>query len=198
MEAQDESGIAIATDHGVLLSRCVASITKAHVGNPGISKAIAVLIDLAPNTGTIGYYLPRLLGYVDPEGLVVPQEVANHLRATSSLDDLRRLARIADGYAIASPPWRTIAQPLVEHASREPRLPERRRLFSALMPKGVRVWWAASGGVPQEFVDGVQRAQELLDAETDTAFRVFWEWHLEVAKAELRREEEEAKEERGE
>ena len=197
MEAQDESGRVIATDHGVLLSRCVAPITKAHVGNPEISKAIAALIDLSSNTGTTRYYLPRLLLGVDPEGLVVPQEVANRLRATSSLDDLRRLARIAGGYAIASPPWRTIAQPLVEHAGRESRPLERRRLFSALMPKGARAWWAAPGGVPQEFVDGVQRAQELLDAETDTAFRAFWEWHLEVAKAEFRREEEEAKEERG-
>lgn len=198
MEAQDEGGRAIATDHGVLLSRCVAPITTAHVGNPEISKAIAALTDLSSNTGTTRYYLPRLLLGVDPEGLVVPQEVANRLRATSSLDDLRRLARIAGGYAIASPPWRTIAQPLVEHAGRESRPLERRRLFSALMPKGVRVWWAAPGGVPQEFVDGVQHAQELLDAETDTAFRVFWEWHLRVARAELRREEEEAKEERGE
>ena len=198
MEAKDESGRVIVTDYGTLLSRCVAPIAEAYVGNSEISKAIAALIDLASNTGTIGYYLPRLLLGVDPEGVAVPQEVANRLRATSSLDDLRRLARIAGGYAIASPAWRTIAQPLVERAIRESRLPERWRLFSALMPKGVRVWWATQGGVPQEFVDDVQRAQELLDAETDDSFRVFWEWHLEVAKAELRREEEEAKEERGE
>jgi hypothetical protein len=149
MEARDERGSVIAIDHGALLSRCVAPITKAHVGNPEISKAIAALIDLASNTGTIGCCLPRLLLRVDPEGLVVPQEVANRLRATSSPDDLRRLARIAGGYAIASPPWRTIAQPLVEHAGRESLPPERRRLFSALMPKGARAWWAAPGGVPQ-------------------------------------------------
>lgn len=198
MEEQDESGRVIATDHGTLFGGCVAPITKAYVDNPEISKAIAALMDLASNTGTIGHYLPRLLLSVDPEGLVVPREVANRLRATSSPDELRRLARIAGGYAIGSPPWRTIAQPLVERAGREPRLPERRRLFSSLMPRGVRMWRATPGDVPQEFIDDVQHAQELLDAETDTAFRALWEWHLQLAKAELRREGEEAKEERGE
>jgi hypothetical protein len=38
----------------------------------------------------------------------------------------------------------------------------------------------------------------MLESEADSGFRPFWEWRLMAAEAELREQEEQAKEERGE
>ena len=70
--------------------------------------------------------------------------------------------------------------------------------FKLLRNQGIRTWSGRRGEVPQVFVSHAQAAKELLDAEQDEELRPFWDWHLSVAQAELRNQEEEAKEARGE
>jgi hypothetical protein len=180
------------------LSRYVAQISATHVNDPEVGKAVEVLLDLVWDRGTVGYYLPEVLRDVDPEGLLIPAEVTRRLANVTSKEDVWLLARIAGVYDMGGSAWRTIAKPVIVRAVRSSSEEERRLLFRSLTGPRPRTWSGTPGEVPQLFISGVQSARQMLESETDTEFRPFWEWYLAVAEVELHEQEEHAKEERGE
>ena len=198
MEAQGDSEKVRTVSRYARISRYVAPITATHVNDPVVGKAVTALVDLVAGGGTVGYYLPEIFRDVDPEGLLIPTEVTTRLANVTSADDMWWLARIAGAYPMGSSAWRTIAKSVILGAVRSGSDEERRSLFNALTDHGPRFWRGTPGEVPQTFVSGVESARQLLESETDTEFRPFWEWHLAVAEAELREQEEQAKEMRGE
>lgn len=112
-------------------------------------------------------------------------------------EDARRMARIGGAYAVGSQPWRTIAKAALGPTATV--IPdERRALFGALTERGIRSFTGKPGEVPPVFVVAVEKARTALNAEIDDVLRPFWEWRLAGAEAELREEQERAKEERGE
>jgi hypothetical protein len=174
----------------------VQRVRPEDVAVPEVRAAVGALIDLVSDNGTVGYHLPEVLHDVDPEGLLVPAEVARRIVTASTDEASRRLARIAPAYVVGTPAWRTIAKAVLAQAPQDP--DKRRHLFSALGERGVRTFSGTPGEVPVVFVSAAAEARRTLEAETDADLRPFWEWRLAIADAELREEEQRAKEERGE
>jgi hypothetical protein len=186
-----------AVGYNVRLSKYVKSITSADVTDVAVQDAVRAIIDIGADHGTVGYYLPEVLCEVDPEGLVVPAEVAKRLTVAAGLEGVRRGARIGGAYVVGSPPWRTIAKAALAStaaASSE----ARRALCEALGERGIRSFSGMPGEVPEIFVAAVNNARAALNAEADADLQPFWEWRLADAEADLRYEQERAKEERGE
>jgi len=198
MEAQDGYEKVYAVSRHARLSRYVAPISAAHVNDPEVGKAVEALVDFVSDHGTVGHYLPEILQDVDPEGSLIPAEVARRLAHVTSKEDVWLLARIAGVYDMGGSAWRTIAKPAIVRAVRSGSEEERRSLFNSLTDHRPRSWWGTRGEVAQIFISAVQSARQMLESETDTEFRPFREWYLAVAEAELREQEEHAKEERGE
>lgn len=198
LETRDGYEKVHAISHSLRWSHYVNPISKRQLSDPEVGKVIKALVDLVSDRGMIGYELPSILRDVDPEGLLIPREVAKRLSSTKTTEVVRRLTRIAGAYPLGGPAWRTIAKPVVVRAIRSGIEGERRSLFSSLMDRGSRSWSGTPGEVPELFISEVQSARKKLESETETEFIPFWEWHLEGAEAELRDQEERAKEERGE
>jgi len=199
--SEDEKTLAPGTQrtigHNSRISSYVARATSERMNDPDLTRALGSLIDLVSNDGTIGYRLPEVLSDVDPEGLFVPHEVARRVRSEPVPETVRRLARIARAYALGGPSWRLIARPVLERAATSSER-ARRSLFAALSDRGIRSWSSRVGEVSEVQVGAVDDARRALESEADVHFTPFWEWMLARAEAELRDEEELAKEERGE
>ncbi len=155
-------------------------------------------LSLATDRGTVGYHLPSILQDIDPEGHVVPDTVVAMLGAGLDKDGVWRLARTAAAYPVGVDPWRTIARVVVRKAIAAASKEEKNSLFGCLSDRGVRSWSGTPGEVPSVFIDAVESAKRTLSQEEDQDLREFWAWRLAIAEAELRDQEEHAKEERGE
>jgi hypothetical protein len=177
-----------------LSSFITTPISPAEVGDKNITKAVSDLVDLVEDSGTIGYYLPNILQTVDPEGFLIPSEIARRFEMAAG-DAKWPFARIAGEYTIGTAAWRTIAKPVISCALEAS---DRRPLFRLLTDQSPKAWSSSIGEVPQLFLENVQSARQFLNSETDAAFRPFWEWYLAIAEADLHEQEEQAKEERGE
>jgi len=187
-----------AVGHQSRLSKYVSPISPAQAAEPATIKAVGELVGLASDHGTVSYYLDEILHDIDPDGLLVPSEIAHRFESATDKDEVWRLARLGGGYPIGGPSWRTIARPVLLRASQASTREERLSLFSALTDHRPRAWSGAIGEVPALFLTAVEQAHKQLEIETDSEFRPFWEWRVAVAEAELRDQEEHAKEERGE
>jgi hypothetical protein len=179
------------------LSRYVTAVSEDDRDERGKVTAVDLLVGFAADTGTVGYHLPEILRDIDPAGALVPDAVARRVSATTDVQDVWRLARVAGGYRVGGLAWKVIARSIMERAAGLAD-DERRSLFSALRRHGPRSWSGRVGEVPQVFIGAAQVARSLLESETDPGLRPFWEWNVAVADAELRQAEESAKEERGE
>ena len=197
LERQAGSEGVQAVGYRARLSRYVARITASDVADPGVASAVKALVDFADDPGGVGYYLPQMCQDIDPEGLMIPAEVARRVPDVTTWQDLGRLGRIGGGYAIGSAPWRAIAKPVVARVALGG-TDEWRAVFASLAEQGIRSWSGTPGEVPAIFRSAVESARNALDSEGDAELRPFWEWRLAVAEAELRGQEEWAKEERGE
>lgn len=197
MEVQIGRDKAHAVSSQTRLSQYVTRISSTDSGDAVIIQAVKALLDLAGDTGSVGYYLPELLHDIDPDGFIVPPEIALRITQMSTKDDIWRLARIAHIYGIGSAPWRLIAKPATQLAAKYSE-EAKRSIYSTLSQRGVRSWSGTPGVVPELFISDVSFARQMLASELDLEFRPFWEWNLATAEAELKAQEEYAKEERGE
>lgn len=186
-----------ALSHNARISKYVRQLTAADVASAVVTDAVAELLDLVTDNGSVGYYLPEVLRDVDPEGLVVPAAVATRASSASDSEGVRRLARVGGAYAVNSRPWRTVALATIRAAGPFG-TDARRSIYGALGERGIRSWSGAVGEVPTIFVAAVARARANLDSEMEEDLRPYWQQRLTFAEAELREQEERAKEERGE
>jgi hypothetical protein len=196
-EQQEGRDVFRAVSHEGRLSKYVQRINASDVESPLTVGAISALVGFAAERSTVGYFLPKVLRDVDPNGFLVPREVARRLTGLADIGEIRPLARIGGAYTLGGEAWRAIAKPAlaaVTSAGAE----NARTIYSALVNDGFRSWSGTPGEVPPMFVSAVGDAKHALASETDTTFRGFWEWRLACAEAELRDEIEQAKEERGE
>lgn len=184
------------SDHS-RFSKHLRPIAASDVEDAAVRQAVGRLLDFAEDNGSVGYYLPEVLRDVDPDGLVVPEEVCARLMAVSDLEQVRRFARIAGVHAVGSPAWRHIAKAAIA-AIRLLDEDAARVIFSVIGERGVRSWSGEHGQVPAIFLSAVNDARAALEAESDPVLRPFWVWRLATAEAELRDEIERAKENRGE
>jgi hypothetical protein len=195
-EAKDAQQ-ARAISRNIRLSKFVKKIAGDDSASPSIAKAVGEVLELIRDNGSVGYYLPEMLRDVDPEGLVVPNVLAARASSASGAEDVRRLARIGGAYAINSQPWRTIALATIRAAS--PLGSDAlRAAYGALGDRGIRSWSGAVGEVPPIFLAAVDDARRNLDGETQQELRPYWQQRLEIAEADLREQEQRAKEDRGE
>jgi hypothetical protein len=179
------------------ISKYVRRIEAADAGNRVVGEAVYALLAFVDDTGSIGDRLPKVLHDVDPDGLVVPSAIVARLARAVDADQVRQLARVGGGYVVGTAAWRTIVKAAIAAGLRQG-IEERQSIFDALTERGIRSWVGKHGEVHEIFVSAVRDAKTALDSEVDVDLRPFWEWRLEVAEKELRREEEGAKEERGE
>ncbi|MBK8999589.1 MAG: ATP-binding protein [Myxococcales bacterium] len=186
-----------AVSHQGRITSYVAKVAAESHRDPAVRNAVSSLIDFVDDNGTLGYYLPEVLSDVDPAGVLVPDEVARRVDEDADAETVHRLARVAGAYALGSRAWRTIAKAALVRAGRSGDQ-ERRHIYSAISPRGVRTWSSAPGQVAEVFVDDLAEARRAEAAEQDSEFRPYWSWRVAVAQAALAGEEELAKEERGE
>jgi hypothetical protein len=182
-----------AISHNIRISKFVKKIASDDSTSPSIVRAVGEVVDLSKDNGSVGYYLPEMLRDVDPGGLVVPNEVATRTSSASDAEGVRRLARIGGAYAINSPPWRAIALATIRTASAlgSDALCS---VYGALGDRGVRSWSGTVGEVAPVFFAAVEDARRDLDGEAQQELRPYWQQRLEIAKADLREQEQRAKE----
>lgn len=197
LEAEFGYGKVRGLSYHMRLSRFVSSLSQDGGIDPDSRTAIQKLLDLVSDTGSVGYHLHEILGDVDPHGCVVPEEVARRFAQASDLESAWRVARIGGAFPVGTQAWRIIAKSVLSRAENADRK-ERMSLYSALIEHGPKSWSGTPGEVPSIFKSAVESARQHLEAETDPVFRSFWKWRLSCAEADLRDEEERAKEERGE
>ena len=197
METQHGHKDVLALSRRMRLSRFVDPIGQDSDVDADSSAAVYELLGFVSDTGSVGYYLHEILRDVDPHGRVVPVEVARRFVKTDDRDAARLLARIGGGYVLNTLAWRTIAKPVLDRAANADE-EERGSLYLALTDLGTRSWLGTPGEVPAIFTSAVESAHQCLKVEMDGDFLPFWEWCLKVAETELRGQEEDAKEERGE
>lgn len=180
------------------ISQYVSPLQNEDATSADVRSSVGALIDLLTDNETVGFLLEQCVHDVDPDGVVVPSETVRRIYELGSADEVRvrRLARIGGAYLLNSAPWRTIAKSVVQVAQQ---MEERRRgpLFHELTDPQVRSYSCQPGEVPEDFIEEVSSARQLLDQETDADFRLFWQWNLNAAEAGLRYEVEQVKEERG-
>lgn len=198
LEVAHGHGDVRALSHHMRFSRFVMSIDQTAAITPDVEHSMGKLLEFVSDAGSVGYYLHGVLRDVDPHGRVVPELVARRFAESDDQEARWRLARIGGAFAIGSAAWRTIASPVLTRAAAAETLEERRSLYTALTEHGPRSWSGTPGEVPAIFTAAVDSARQHLNAETDGVFRPFWEWRLAAAEAELRDQEEHAREERGE
>lgn len=186
-----------AISHSARVSKYVRQVDAACASDGDVVAALNEVLDFVKENGSVRYYLPEILHDVDPEGLVVPAAVVKRLASATDAQGVRRLARLAGGYAMNSSPWRTIALAAIRAANRFSG-EELRSVYGALEERGVRSWSSEFGEVPPAFIAAVTEARAALEAEAEFDLRPFWQQRLAIAEAELRDEEERAKEDRGE
>lgn len=186
-----------AVSHNVRISKYVKKIAVDDAASPSVMGAVGEVLDFIKDNGSVGYYLPEVLRDIDPDGFVVPAQVAVRAAAASEAEGVRRLARIGGAYAINSSPWRRIALATIRAAS--PLGSDAlRSVYGALGERGIRSWSGAVGEVPPVFIAAVTNARANLGAEVEEELRPYWQQRLAFAEADLREQEERAKEERGE
>jgi hypothetical protein len=186
-----------AVSHNARVSKYVRQVDAAHASDADVVAAVSKVLDFVKDNGSVGYYLPEILRDVDREGLVVPAAVAARAVYAADGEEVRRLARIGGAYAVNSSPWRTIALAAIRAAT--PFSAEAlRSVYGSLGERGIRSWSGAVGEVPPIFIAAVAEARAALDAEVQVELRPYWLQRLAFAEAELREQEERAKEERGE
>ena len=159
---------------------------------------VARLLSMIDRTDGLDYVLPEYARELDPHGVLVPQLVVEMLREMPSGDHERfwRWARFGGVYAENTPAWRTIAKEVCAAAGRAEEAV--RVSFFNRLTNTTGAWTGVPGEVASVFHAAVDRAETDLRAEKDSDIRLYWEWSLKVAKAELARESEHAREVRGE
>jgi hypothetical protein len=186
-----------AASYNARFSKYVCPIAESDQTNDEVAAALNTVLDFVSDNGPVGYYLPEVLRDVDPNGLIVPTAVATRAKMVVSSEDVRRLARVGGAYALNGAPWRTIALSVIR-ATAPFGGDALQSVYRALGERGVRTWSGAFGEVPPIFIAAVTDAQAALEAESEPDLRPFWQHRLAIAEAELREQEERAKEERGE
>jgi hypothetical protein len=194
---QNRNNTVRAIGYHMKLGKCVKSIVDSDVGDASVSTTLESLIDFSNDRGSIGHYLPEILGDVDPDGIIIPRIVSDRIRRLPVIEDIRLLARLGRAYPVGSQSWRIIAKSALSiDGIRDPDIQQ--SIYTALAESGVRSWSRNHGEVPTVLVSAVQADKDFVASETDNDFRPFWEWRLKCAEDRLREAEERAKEERGE
>jgi hypothetical protein len=165
--------------------------------NPEVEKAVDLLVDLALQNTAAGFYMHQYLADIDPGGVLVPELVNRRVASETNSETLRQLAKLISGYPVGSEVWRRASISFLEE-SQSMRSPDKERLYAAISYSGPTSWSGTPGQVPELFVSNVARARKQLEEEQDPIFKPYWEWSLEGAEAQLRYEEERAREDRGE
>ncbi|MBX3157652.1 MAG: hypothetical protein KF773_16895 [Deltaproteobacteria bacterium] len=190
---REKGGGARALSFSLGLSEFVEPIRPENANDQDVTRAVAELLDLVDAGGMVGYRLPELVQQVDPEGIIAPRELAG--RMSSRVDAvIQRFARLAKSYSLGTRAWRTIAAPVLEHARDIDSPSERIGLYHAICETGVRSWSGTPGTVPVVFVHEVERARQRRQEESDPRFIPLWDWCLSVAEADLRHQQDRAKE----
>ncbi len=197
LEASQGYGNVRALGHQSSLGEYVEPIREGETDPQHVVGVINELLDLVDDPGTVGYRLKDILHNVDPHGLVLAGAVAERIR-NGGAAGAKRYVRLARSYVVNTPPWRTIALPVLEIAASLDRKEERNVLFAAISDPGIRTWSGTHGEVSSVFVTALDNAKRDRDNEKDPRFAAFWTWSVELADGELEREKESAKEERGE
>ncbi len=146
----------------------------------------------------IEYGLPEYLRDLDPQGDIVPIQVAHRIDDGSreNLEEVRHLTQMGGVYPLGSQAWRAIALSVMRFSDRiDANEDDERDLFVALLPRSTGVISSTPGEVAPYYYRKLEEAKRLLDAEQEPLLTPFWSWYHNLAEQALRREEESVKEE---
>lgn len=174
------------------IGKYVRPIDRTQASDPNIASSFNVLLDLAG----IAYALPDFLRDIDPDGVVVPDLFRVRIGSCTQ-EAIVEFSCYAATYSVNSEPWRLMALSALRAA-----IPFGEeilhRVYHSLGEYYVSSWICAVGEVPSAFIEAVALARGARDTEVHPELKSYWDWRLSLSEAELRRQEEDAKEERGE
>lgn len=173
------------------LAYFVEGVSKENYMDKSVRSSVIQIVNLIKDGDLISYILPIWIKSIDPEGLLIPDIVAELITKGDDSSGWRRLRRVAMGYPLNSGPWRKIAIATANRAEQES---DGNSVFHDLTNAGMRSWSSSPGEVPILFIKQLEDAACLLSTETDASLKPLWEWNLNRAQKELKDREEEAKE----
>lgn len=141
------------------------------------------------------YELPKFLSKLDAQANYLSTFVCKYLKAHDGLkaDELYVMASLLAECEQETKGWRMFVSTVCRYCENYTET-ERHRIYSGFQHKMQTGSWRV-GTVPQEIIDAVKRAQDLLNNEYDTFLLEYRQWVLQCAKYDLSRAKENAEEE---
>lgn len=178
-------------------SSLVVAIENGNNDDEQIIGTIISLFELFKSSGTVGYYLPKIMYSLDRGGVLIPSEYANFTIKNADFVELPAWIDLCSCYEINSVAWRTMSRSLFEISKRFSKN-KRSYLYKSMIDEGLQVYSFEPGVVPPKFYIDVENARKYAENEDGQVFLEFWEWYLQRSERKLQIQEEEAKEARGE
>ena len=141
------------------------------------------------------YELPKFLSKLDVQAVSLSTFVCKYLQEHDNLkaDELYVMASLLAECEQETEGWRIFVSRVCRYCENYTEK-ERHRIYSGFQRKMHTGSWRV-GTVPQEVIDAVKRAQDLLNSEQDTFLLEYRQWVLQCAKHDLARAKENAEEE---
>ena len=141
------------------------------------------------------YELPKFLSKLDTQAICLSTFVCKYLKEHDGLkaDELYVIASLLAECEQETEGWRMFVSTVCRYCENYTEK-ERHRIYSGFQHKMQMASWRV-GTVPQEVIDAVKRAQDLLNNEQDTFLIEYRQWVLQCAKYDLARAKENAEEE---
>lgn len=141
------------------------------------------------------YELPKFLARLDSKAISLSKFACKYLHENANLqaDELYSMASLLAECEQETEGWRTFVSSVCRYCEKCTEK-ERFRIYSGFQHKMQTGSWRV-GTVPQEIIDAVRRAQDLLNNEHDTFLHEYRQWVLQRAKYDLSRAKENAEEE---
>jgi hypothetical protein len=152
-------------------------------------QAVRDLLRLAEQDMTVEFDLPDVLSTLDPDGKIVPNEIADKIEshATSSLDPLIELCKYGRSYPLNSLSWRKIATSACRRAE-DLSLSEEdgHYVYDSLADSTHSGSWSGPAGeLHSRWQSAIDDAKRFLGEEAAPELMPLWRWRLECAERDL-------------
>lgn len=146
-------------------------------------KIINDILQLNSYDSLTGYYLPSVITeIINSKDLSL--KIINKINS-AEINDVPKWARYAGEFEINSLIWRDIAIAALVRISKEPGKIDKKNIYSVLLPNSMKSWTTLPGTVAGIFYDEVEKIEKYYKLEDNKYLKIFWEWDLKIARAEL-------------
>lgn len=167
----------------------VQTITENDKDDIGKKEILRSLLEYNSNNNLLSYELPDLMINIDPEGMMLPELLLEKIQQSISENNLDKIipwSRYAGQYQYNKDIWRKLSESVLNFALEKCDEEQRKRLYSSLYSKvhEIESWCGSPDELHPRFHEKVDKAQKDYDDESDSVFKKYFKWCLEIAKKE--------------